>query len=145
MLERYNESAKQAIFAAREAVSRLGAHEINPAHLILGIWDTCPNVINDHLASPVASQEFRTVLEAAGRGSQAIGTSEEVPFTESAWQALRFASVEAEDLRGEWVSPEHIVLGVLRDVEDPVSEAAVAAGIDASGVRAIVQKRQAKP
>jgi ATP-dependent Clp protease ATP-binding subunit ClpC len=118
MFERYNESARRALFFARVESSQLGALAIAPEHLLLGISRE-PGPIVEHLllTLPATIDSIRAAIASRIRPNDAVGTSVEIPFSGPAKHALQFGTEEADGLQHDYIGPEHLLLGLIREGE----------------------------
>lgn len=121
MFQRYTESARRALFFARYAVSRLGADQIEPEHLLLGLmrvqWTTADT---DVLSATTAA----TLLKSAGIDRDAVErrmgtkpplpTSVEIPFSASTKRCLLDAEREADHMNAAAITTGHLLLGLLQ-------------------------------
>ena len=117
MFERYTEKARRAIFFARYEASQSGSHEIEPAHLLLGIFreDKGPatQALQIDLADLAAFQ-----LELAKPGAEKISTSVDLPLSMSGQRVLAYGAEESERLQHAHIGNEHLLIGLLRE-DDP--------------------------
>jgi Clp amino terminal domain, pathogenicity island component len=109
MFERYNEKARRAIFFARYEASNYGSHTIETEHLLLGLLREYPN-----LHSNVRLEQIRGEIEKHVTRGERFSTSVEVPLSGESKKALNLAAEEAERLAHPVLSPEHLLLGILR-------------------------------
>src|SRR5687768_1978100 len=99
MFERYTESARRALFFARYEVSALGAVEIGPEHLLLGLLRDLRGLVGQILAkSNVSYADIRRDVEQVASADFNMPTSTEVPFTPEAQASLQAAAEEADRL-----------------------------------------------
>jgi len=121
MFERYTEGAHRALFFARYALSRHGAGEIAPEHLLLGLMPRFAYKGAEGRQVTAAA----TLLEAAGLDNETVqrrmtprGTglpvSVEVPFSASAQRCLSDAAREADQMNVIPITTGHLLLGVLQ-------------------------------
>jgi heme-degrading monooxygenase HmoA len=129
VFERFDESARRALFFARYAVTQLGGITIEPEHLVLGILRDSPATILRFAGPGATADAIRDPLERAG-GGQRVPTSAEIPFSAASKDVLARTQIEADDLKNHWIRPEHILLGVM------VKTSGEAAGVlNTAGVR----------
>lgn len=118
MFERYNESARRALFFARFESSQLGALAIAPEHLLLGILRE-PGPIVERLLStpPMTIDSVRAAIASRIRPNEAVGTGVEIPFSGPTKDALQCGAEEADGLRHQHIGPEHLLLGLMSEGE----------------------------
>jgi hypothetical protein len=113
MFDRFNESARRALFFARYAVTRLGGATIEPEHLVLGVLQDSPHVVTRFALATADALRMR--IEAKVTGPAREPSSAELPFSAAARMALERAASEADDLRSHSIRSEHLILGVIAD------------------------------
>lgn len=116
MFERYTEKARRIIFFARYEASQTGSHIIEAEHLLLGLL---------HEAKPLFEganiDEMREELRRAvhTEGASKIDVGIDLPLSESARHILVSSLKEAEQLHHAHVSPEHVLLALMREPDFP--------------------------
>ena len=110
-LKRYTEKAQAAVLAAQELANRSHHPQIEPEHLLLTLVDqpdgVVPSVLRKLGADPKKMlEECRALTE---RQSQAHGGAEAGPSPRLRAVAS-VAESEAERLKDEYVSTEHLLL-----------------------------------
>jgi len=133
MFERYIEKARRVIFFARYEASQYGSPEIDSEHLLLGLlreepsfrrWlpkmdpETVRKRVDDH--SPVRSS---------------ISTSVDLPLSDSAKHALKFAANEADRLASRHIGSEHLLLGLMDEEGCLAARLLREAGADPTAIR----------
>jgi lipoprotein-releasing system ATP-binding protein len=115
MFERYTEKAKRVIFFARFQVSKLGGHEIDTEHLLLGLLQEDAGLLKQLVKPPFTTEAIQLqTREAARRGDEPRSTSVDLPLSHDSKLILTFAVEEAERLRHRHIGTEHLLLGILR-------------------------------
>ena len=99
MFERYNESARRALFFARYEASQIGTLEITPEHLLFGLIREGKGLFRRIFDDAGISLEaLRLDLEREMARGETLATSVEIPFSRSARRALELAAEEADRL-----------------------------------------------
>jgi ATP-dependent Clp protease ATP-binding subunit ClpC len=147
MFERYSEAARRALFFCRYEASQLGAASIEPEHLALGLLreanDTIRAVLLRHR---VAADDLRARIGERVRRQACIPVHIELPFDADTKQALRLAAQEADRLLHADIAPEHLLLGLLRVEQAPMTAILSQAGLQLDSVReTIVELRAGGP
>jgi ATP-dependent Clp protease ATP-binding subunit ClpC len=115
MFERFTEPARRVVVLAQEEARMLGHDQIGSEHLLLGL-------VNDQ--SGLAAQVLKTAgitLEAARTQAAELGgprsepRTDPIPFTPRTKKILELALREAREQRKNYIGPEHILLGLIRD------------------------------
>ena len=116
MFERYAESAKRALFFARYEVSELGASQIEPEHVLLGLTRQVPRLVARVMALPEVSVEIlRAEIACAPVVRDRLAGSVEIPFSAATQRLLLFTAEEADRLGCSSIKAEHLLLGLLKE------------------------------
>jgi ATP-dependent Clp protease ATP-binding subunit ClpA len=115
MFERYTEKARRAVFFARYEASQYGNPQIATEHLLLGILRECrPSLAKWFPGRPHAEQEIRSEIERHVERGKTIPTSVEMPLSTDCRKALKLAGETADRLGHKPITPEHLLIGLLR-------------------------------
>jgi ATP-dependent Clp protease ATP-binding subunit ClpB len=112
-INKYTEKAQEAILGAQQLADREGHPEITPEHLLLTLVDQhggiVPEILRKMNVDPAAvSAAIRTEL---GRNPRAHGGSQP-SLSPRLRQVTNAAEAEAERLKDEFVSTEHLLLAI---------------------------------
>jgi ATP-dependent Clp protease ATP-binding subunit ClpB len=112
-INKYTEKAQEAILGAQQLADREGHPEITPEHLLLTLIDQqggiVPEILRKMNIDPAAvSTAVRTEL---GRSPRAHGGSQP-SLSSRLRQVTNAAEAEAERLKDEYVSTEHLLLAI---------------------------------
>jgi ATP-dependent Clp protease ATP-binding subunit ClpC len=116
MFERFTERARQVVIFAQGEARTLRHNYIGTEHLLLGL-------LREDGAAARALDEFDvTFEEVQAQVARIIGQGDEVttgqiPFTPRAKKVLELSLREALDNGDNYIKPEHILLGLLREGE----------------------------
>jgi ATP-dependent Clp protease ATP-binding subunit ClpC len=116
MFERFTERARQVVVLAQGEARTLRHNYIGTEHLLLGL-------LREDGAAARALDEFDvTFEEVQAQVARIIGQGDEVttgqiPFTPRAKKVLELSLREALDSGDNYIGPEHILLGLLREGE----------------------------
>ncbi|MGK7892379.1 MAG: ATP-dependent Clp protease ATP-binding subunit [Xenococcus sp. (in: cyanobacteria)] len=115
MFESFNDKAIQVILLAQEESRRLKHNFVGPEQMLIGLilegtsWAAI--ILGESgLTLPSASAEVEKTL---GLGTGFIGR--DLPFNPRARQVLERANKEARQLAQNYVGPEHLLLGLIRE------------------------------
>ena len=114
-LDRYTQKAQEAILAAQQLAQDLAQQEIEPAHLLLALIQQnegiVPAIVTQIAGSPSAlSAELRKELE---QRPKIYGANQQQPgLTRSTSEVLNAAERYAKGMQDDYVSTEHILLGL---------------------------------
>jgi ATP-dependent Clp protease ATP-binding subunit ClpC len=117
MVERFTDRAREVIRLAQEEARILKHSYIGTEHLLLGVLRE-----EEGLAAHVLESFDITVERVRNRVVRIVGsgeeeTTEEIPFTPRAKQAIDLAQREALSLGYTYISTEHILLGLAQEAE----------------------------
>jgi ATP-dependent Clp protease ATP-binding subunit ClpA len=162
MIERFTQQARTVVAQAQEEAGALEADRIDAEHLLLGLAAEQSGVLDpvglshatlradlerapggldaDALASiGIDLDEVRRRAEEwFGPGALGGGRAGRRPFSRGAKKALELALREALALGDRHIGAEHILLGVMRDPDEPVAGLLQARGVTPQAVREAV-------
>jgi ATP-dependent Clp protease ATP-binding subunit ClpC len=111
MFERYTEKARRVIFFSRYEASQTGSHIIEPEHLLLGLLREAKALFDSAKIEPM-TDELRQAAQVEGA---AVSTSVDLPLSHPAKRVLAYSVEEAEQLHHAHISPEHVLLALMRE------------------------------
>jgi ATP-dependent Clp protease ATP-binding subunit ClpC len=115
VFERFTERARQVVVFAQDEARALGHNWIGTEHLLLGLLREEEGIAARVLQSRKLSlEEVRTEV---GRiiGSRGEPPERQIPFTPRAKKTLELSLSEALQLGHNYIGPEHILLGLVRE------------------------------
>jgi ATP-dependent Clp protease ATP-binding subunit ClpA len=122
MFERFDETARRALFAARQEALALGAPLITPDHIVLGVLREADPVTRRTLEG--LGFAVSSVRDAFPRVEESIqfSMSDQLPLSEDAKKVLAYASHIGESERLKNVGAVHLFLGVFRVAESAAAK-----------------------
>jgi hypothetical protein len=128
MFERFSDRARRVVVLAHEEARLLDHNYIGTEHILLGLVHEGGGVAARALQELGISLEAmrEQVEQAAGRGS--TRPSGHIPFTPRVKKVLELSLREALHLGQNYIGTGHLLLGVVREEEDP-AEGGVAAKV----------------
>lgn len=135
MFEKFTGRARRVVVLAQQEARSLNHNYIGTEHILLGLIREGEGVAVRALESLGISLEAvrEQVEEIIGRGQSA--PSGHLPYTAGAKKALELSLREALQLGRNYVSPEHILLGLIREGEGVAARVLVKMGADLIRVR----------
>ncbi len=123
MFERFTEKARRTIFFARYEASQFGSQSIEPSHLLLGLLREGRDMFGAIVKTGVggAVRLAVTIRGLEMPAAKKIATSVDLPLSHSSAAALAFAAEEAERSNSRAIDLAHLLLGLLRALEDDKS------------------------
>lgn len=142
MYDRFSDSGRTLMGAAREEAQRLKHDTIGPEHLLLAITDKPEDKAARLLqAFDVDLSKLHHELESeVGEGTASPDTTM-IPFTPSAKRVLENTLDEAKRLGHSNIRSEHLLLGLLREEHGHVAKAFGSANVSLEAIRARVGGR----
>jgi ATP-dependent Clp protease ATP-binding subunit ClpB len=140
-VDKPTERAQEAIAASASVAADRGNQVVEPEHLLLGLLDAREGVVEPVLQRAGARMaELRAAVAAAiDRRPQVSGAGVTGPQLSNAYRGvLRRAGQEAERLNDEYISTEHLLLGLIEE-PSPARDALVSAGVNRDGLLAALQ------
>ena len=136
-LNRYTEKAAQAFMAAQKDAQEHNHSQLEPLHLLAALLaqreGVVPQVIEKVGASPAQVQA--AVQEELNRLPQAYGATQQVYLSKATDQVVQRAEDAAGRMRDEYISTEHLLLGLVDDrVKGPAGELLRRFGIQADAI-----------
>lgn len=123
---KFSPKVKKVISKSRDEAIRLGHDFIGTAHLLLGIMFEQDSLAMKVLESlDVDSTELRQTVEESVQSIPSTNTSLNVgnlPLNKQAEKVLKVTFLEAKMLKNEEISPEHLMLSILKHKENPASK-----------------------
>jgi ATP-dependent Clp protease ATP-binding subunit ClpB len=116
-LNRFTEKAQEAVVAAQELARNHNHSQIEPEHLLLALVDQdggiTPQILRKLEVDPALVRQ--RLEEELGRMAQVHGAAAQVYVSSGLQQVFNVATEEAGRLRDEYVSTEHLLLGLTDD------------------------------
>ncbi len=135
MFERFTEQARQVVVLAQDEARALKHNYIGTEHLLLGLL--CEK---EGLAARVLGELGVTVEPVRDQVARIVGQGDEVttgqiPFTPRAKKVLDLSLREALSLGHDYIGPEHILLGLVRENEGVGARILLDFGAEAEKIR----------
>ena len=132
MFERFTEKAIKVIMLSQEESRRLGHNFVGTEQILLGSIGQGTGIAAKVLKSMgVNLEDARIEVEKiVGRGSGVVEI--EIPFTSEAKRALKFAQAQSKQLGHDYISTEHLLLGVISESENKAVRVLETLGVDQS-------------
>jgi len=121
MFERYTDEARRVIFFSRYEASRLGSPVLDTEHLWLGLLRESKKVVK-RLAPRVTVEAVHERLLRHSLNAERISMTVDLPLSREARRALDAATAEADSRGQKHITPDYIVLALLRE-EQPAPSA----------------------
>jgi Clp amino terminal domain, pathogenicity island component len=132
------EEALSAVTALRRNLDSLEAQHVENAVRAGLSWSRIAELLG--ISKQAVHKKYAARVRAKlARPTQTSSGGRPTP-SEAALQAIRFARQEAGSMQHQWVGPEHLLLGLLRDDRGPASETLEGIGVSFAAVRREVRR-----
>jgi ATP-dependent Clp protease ATP-binding subunit ClpC len=138
VFERFTDRARRVLVLAQEEARLLGHDFIGTEHILLGLTHE-----GDSLAAQalellgISLESVRTKVEETA-GPASGRTVHSPPFTPGAKKVCELSFREALQLGHDYIGPEHILLGLIREGKGVAAQVLLGLGVDLQQVRATV-------
>jgi len=119
MFDRYTDEARRVIFFARYEASLLGSPTLETEHLWLGLLRECRKVVK-RLAPHVTAEAVHERLARGGPNAERTSMAVDMPLSDKAKSAIAGAAAEADSRGQKHITPDYIVLALLREKQTGV-------------------------
>lgn len=147
MFERFTEDARRALFFARYEAAQRGSVSIEAGHLLLGLIRE-PTGITSLIAAQtgVPVESIRQDIESRIELHATTAGPVDVPFGAETKRVLQSAADEADRLSHPEISPEHLLLGILREAQCVAASVLTENGMQLDSMRdVVVRARDEQP
>ena len=122
----FNPEIKKAMARGKMEAEKMGHAYVGPEHLLLGVLsmpDTLAARVLRNLAVDIQALKDTIRQNVHRNGGQASGhTISQLPLNDKADRVLKVTFLEAKALKTSVVSPEHLILSILRNKELPATK-----------------------
>ena len=128
--DRFSQGAKKTLDLAYEAAAELGHASVGTEHILLGLAREGAGVAAKvlHAEGLESRLIFDLIVKHAGQGTPDAGKPQELSL--NALQVLEIAALEASRLGHNYVSTEHMLMGILREYECVGAKLITLTGVD---------------
>ena len=133
-LQKYTQKSTEALQSAQSIMTEYGNREMQEEHLLLALMRQEEGIAPELMKSlGVSEAVFNAQLEQSiGTYPKVSGGSGELYLSESLRKALEKAEKEASLMGDEYVSVEHLILGIIEEPSDKVKKLFSNLGIEKS-------------
>jgi ATPases with chaperone activity, ATP-binding subunit len=142
MDQKFSPRVQDIMQHSREEAVKMGNPYIGLEHIFLGIVDDKDsNAVQILRNLELDIEAFRQKLEASIKTSNVVtGNTDNLPLTKQAERALKFTYIVAKDFNSEQVASEHLMLAILHDDNNIVSQRLEYEGITFNKYKKEVEK-----
>ncbi|MGE5221080.1 MAG: ATP-dependent Clp protease ATP-binding subunit [Omnitrophica WOR_2 bacterium] len=143
--DRFTERAQEAAQRAAEIIQRYGHNQIDTEHILLALIEQPQGVIPqilDHLKVDAAglTERLDYILRTSPKANIFGGGAGQIFITPRVKRIIDLANEEANRLKDEYISTEHIFLAILNERSTPAARLLEGAGITRERVYEAVQQ-----
>jgi catechol 2,3-dioxygenase-like lactoylglutathione lyase family enzyme len=135
MFERYTEKARRTIFFARYEASQFGSPYIETEFLLLGILRESEALSTHFFRFRITPESLRKEIAQHHPPRQQTSASVDIPLSNESKHVLTYAAEEADIMRHNAVTPEHLLLGIFREKDSSTAGLLQRLGVNPDAVR----------
>src|SRR5512133_3581605 len=142
--DRFTERAQEAAQRAAEIIQRYGHNQIDTEHILLALIEqpggVIPQILEKLSVSPEAlTERLDATLRASPKANIFGGGAGQIFITPRVKRIIDLANEEANRLKDEYISPEHLFLAILSEKNTPAARLLEGAGLTRDRVYEAVQ------
>ncbi len=142
--DRFTERAQEAAQRAAEIIQRYGHNQIDTEHILLALIEqpggVIPQVLEKLSVSPEAlTERLDATLRASPKANIFGGGAGQIFITPRVKRIIDLANEEANRLKDEYISTEHIFLAILTERNTPAARILESAGLTRDRVYSAIQ------
>ena len=142
--DRFTERAQEAAQRAAEIIQRYGHNQIDTEHILLALIEqpggVIPQILEKLNVSPEAlTERLDATLRASPKANIFGGGAGQIFITPRVKRIIDLANEEANRLKDEYISTEHIFLAILTERNTPAARILESAGLTRDRVYAAIQ------
>src|SRR5512139_1724414 len=143
--DRFTERAQEAAQRAAEIIQRYGHNQIDTEHILLALIEqpggVIPQILEKLNVSPEAlTERLDATLRASPKANIFGGGAGQIFITPRVKRIIDLANEEANRLKDEYISTEHIFLAILNERSTPAARLLEGAGVTRERVYEAVQQ-----
>lgn len=141
MFEYFNEKAIKNVVLAQEEARNTGHNLVGTEHILLGVIGEGTSTASELLANLGINlnNTRKLAMEVVGKGSGFIPAN--IPFTPKAKRILEQAFNEARQLKSNFISPEHILLAIVKQTDNMAARLLLEQRVDLRQLRTDLVKK----
>ncbi|HEY9786648.1 MAG TPA: Clp protease N-terminal domain-containing protein, partial [Candidatus Obscuribacterales bacterium] len=148
-LERFTHKAQEAITNCRTMLSRFGHSQVTPEHVLLSLLEQedgiAPKIIERLNVKPEqVIEDVSAYLQKQPKGSAVTTSKDEIHVSHQLMRLLETAQKEADRLKDEYISVEHILLALADDIKSQSGTILKQHGINRDAILSVLNKIRGK-
>jgi ATP-dependent Clp protease ATP-binding subunit ClpA len=143
MWQRFTERARKVVFFAQEAAAAVGENYVGSEHLLLGLLRE-PDIVAGRIISRLGLDPLAMDQDLRRRVAHGDGhLGNDMQLTPRAKRVIDYAYDESRQLDNNYIGTEHLLLGLIRDVNGIAGSVLARAGADLEEARQAIRQLQA--
>ena len=143
--DRFTERAQEAAQRAAEIIQRYGHNQIDTEHILLALIEQPQGVVTQILEilkvdPSMLAERLDYILKTSPKASIFGGGAGQIFITPRVKHLIDLANQEASKLKDEYISTEHLFMGILSEKNTPAARLLEGAGITKERVYEAVQE-----
>ncbi len=143
--DRFTERAQEAAQRAAEIIQRYGHNQIDTEHILLALIEQPGGVIPQileklNVSAPALIERLDATLKASPKANIFGGGAGQIFITPRVKRIVDLANEEANRLKDEYISTEHIFLAILTERNTPAARILESAGLTRDRVHDAIQE-----
>jgi ATP-dependent Clp protease ATP-binding subunit ClpC len=143
--DRFTERAQEAAQRAAEIIQRYGHNQIDTEHILLGLIEQPQGVIPQllellNIDADALAEKLDEILRASPKANIFGGGAGQIFITPRVKRIVDLANQEANKLKDEYISTEHIFLAILSERSTPAARLLESAGVTRERVYEAIQQ-----
>ncbi|MEO0069071.1 MAG: ATP-dependent chaperone ClpB [candidate division WOR-3 bacterium] len=140
-IDRFTEKAQSALFEAQSLAQRLGHTELDAEHILLALLQQDEGLVPEILSRiGVKPEHIRQHMEVALRDRPKVSGASQVYLSSRAQRVLTQAEEEARRFKDDFISTEHLLLGLLELGDGAVGKVFQTFGVERNRVLAVLKE-----
>ena len=135
MFERYTEKARRAIFIAHFEAIQFGSANIETEHILLGLLHEDYTAAKRLLGPEISQQSIRDGIKSHTISQERTLDNGHLPFSNECQQLMANAVEDADRLGNKHIGTEHLLLGLLREVDCSAAQMLQGQGVELDRIR----------
>ncbi|MBU3916860.1 AAA family ATPase, partial [bacterium] len=141
-MERFTRLAEETIYTAHRIVSESSQQRMEAEHLLLALLEQQEGIVSEIFkktksGTKALESDLYDYIERLEKKSL---KNEEVYLSHSCEQIIKKAEYEADQLRDEYLNPEHLLLGIIAHTGTTASSMLRKKGIDSKKIQAVIKE-----
>ena len=144
-IDRFTMSAQEAPQRAAEIMQRYGHNLMDTEHVLLALIEQPQGMVSQLLEmlrvdKNTLTERLDTILRTSPKENSFTGEAGQIPITPRVMRVLDLANEEANRMKDEKISTEHMFLAILAERDTPVAQLLEDAGIHRDQVYDSIQQ-----